>query len=226
MKQTQHSVFGFQRRPSLTSKCWVAVIALSIASLANAQDPTPTPPNDLAAPPDTKIGRDLHAPLPATSPDRDSHPDTYWADVKRAADDALAAGRQTQILYSVYRADEFREASKDVSASEASKRLREGNRQLASGYINRLPLHVGFVAANQEFDLSVGWRRPSPPGIYLQINFELRVKNRAEPSEKPIYVDIRDAQIPKWLQAYVYYTEPGRPPDRSFAVVFYVLHSM
>jgi hypothetical protein len=223
MEPIRHFVSAFRRLHISTSKCWVVVLALSISSLSNAQNPTPTLPSDLAVPPDTKIGRDLHAPLPATSP---AHPDTYWADVKRVADDALAAGRQTRILYSVYRADEFREASKDVSVSEAKKRLGERNRGIASGFFNRLPVHVASTAGNQEFELSVGWRRPSPPGIYLQISFRLRVTDKTDPPEKAIYVEIPDAQIPKWLQSYVFYTEPGRPPDHSYAVVFYVLHSM
>ena len=226
MERTRHFVSPFRRLHLLPSKCWVAALALSISPISNAEDPTPTPPSNLAASPDTKIGPDLHAPLPATSPERDSHPDTYWADVKRVADDALAAGRQTQIYYSVYRADEFREASKDASVADAAKHLKERNRQIASGYFNRLPVHVASTAGNQEFDLSVGWHRPSPPGTYLQISFTLSVKDKTNPQEKPIYVDIRDAQIPKWLQSYVFYTEPGRPPDRSFAVVFYVPHSM
>ncbi|HKP03482.1 MAG TPA: hypothetical protein VJU77_09000 [Chthoniobacterales bacterium] len=206
MKRTQHFVSAFRRMPTLTLTCRVIALALLISSISNAQSPTPTAPNELA------------------SPEPDSPPETDWADVKRAVDDELAASRRAEIFYFVYRADEFREASKNVSIGEACRRLKESNHQLASGRINRLPLSMDLSSGDQQFYLSVGWHRPSPPGISLQISFTLTMKNKADPPEKTMYVEILDAKIPTYRKSYVYYSQLGRSPGRSFAVVFYVLH--
>jgi hypothetical protein len=200
------------------------VLAASISSLLDAQDATPTPHSELLSPSGIKIGPDVHAPFPAPAPERDTHSDAYWADVKRAANDALAAGRQTRIHYSVYRASDFRDANKNTPVEEAQKRLNEAGSLLASGFCDRLPVHATFATRDCHFEVSMGWRRPSPPGIYLDLSFSVRVSS-SNPQEKTFAFEIPDVAIPKWHNSYVYYSPPA-VPERSFAVVFFVEHSM